>query len=78
MLLLFSADFFQNILSGTQSDCQTIRSHTLLVLICVQTVYKGCQQIKKVSASEKRVKGKSSRKHICAKLLKASERCIFI
>ena len=63
----FSADFFfQNqlfgkILSGIPSGCQTvwiqIRTDILLVLIWVQTVGKGYQQMTKVAASKERIKG---------------------
>ena len=66
MLLLSSADFFQNqffqqILSGTLSECQTvwiqIRTDILSVLIWVQTVCKCYQQITKFVASKERVEG---------------------
>ena len=65
MLLLSSADFFQNepfqkILLGTLFKCQTvwiqIRTDTLSVLIWVQTVCKGYQQTSKVAASKAIVK----------------------
>ena len=70
MLLMSSADFFQNepfrkILSGTLSECETvwiqIRTDILSVLMWVQTVCKGYQQTTKVAASKERVKapGKS-------------------
>ena len=58
MLLLSSADFFQNqlfqkILSGTLSECQTvwiqIRTDIVSVLIWVQTVCKSYQQTTLVS-----------------------------
>ena len=54
MLLLLSADFFQNQLfkkipSGSLSVCQT-------VLIWVQTVCEGYQQMTEVVASKERVK----------------------
>ena len=64
MLLLSSADFFQNlpspkILSGTLSKCQTIwiqiRTDILSVLLWVQTVCKGYHQTTKVVASKERV-----------------------
>ena len=63
MLLLSSADFSQNqlfrkTLPETLSECQTvgiqIRTNILSVLIWVQTVCKGNQQITKVAASEER------------------------
>ena len=73
MLLVSSADFFRNylylkkvakieffkkILSGTQSQCQTvwlqIRTDILSVLIWVQTVYKGYQQTSNVTAGMER------------------------
>ena len=69
MLLLPSADFFQNllfqkILSGTLSECQMvwiqIRTYMLLVLILVKTVCKGYQQTTKVAASQERVKQASA------------------
>ena len=65
MLLLSSADIFQTqpfqkILSGIQSEFQTvwiqIRTDILSVLIWVQTVCKGCQQTTKVAAGKVRVK----------------------
>ena len=75
MLFLSSADFFQNegfqeILSGIQSECQTvwiqIRTDILSVLIWVQTVCKGYQQMTKVAASLERVKFlKPSKKGRC-------------
>ena len=57
ILLLSSADFFQNklfqkILSGTLSVCHTVWIQILSVLIWVQTVCKGYQQTTKVSASK--------------------------
>ena len=64
MLLLSSADFFQNklfqnILSGTLSECQIvwiqIRTDRMSVLIWVQTVCKGYQQTIEVAASKERV-----------------------
>ena len=65
MLLLSSADFFfqnyffQKILSGILSECQTvwiqIRADILSALIWVQTVCKGYQQTTKVATSEERV-----------------------
>ena len=63
MPLLTSADFFkknlQNILSGTLSECQTvwiqIRTDILSVLIWVQTLCKGYQQMINVTASKERV-----------------------
>ena len=64
MLLLSSADFFQNqlfqkILSGALIECQTvwiqIRTDILSVLIWVQTVCKGYQQMTKVATSKERV-----------------------
>ena len=62
---LSSADFFQNlffqkILTGTLSECQTvwihIRTDFLSVLTCVQTVCKGYQQTTKVDTSKERVR----------------------
>ena len=62
MLLLTSADFFQNIffqkiLSGTLSECQTvwiqIRTDILSVLIWVQAVCKGYQKTTKVDVNPK-------------------------
>ena len=57
-LLVFSKLSFQKILSGTLSECQTvwiqIRNDILLVLIWVQTVCKGYQQMTKVTASKER------------------------
>ena len=52
---------FQKILSGTLSECQTawieIRTDILLlVLIWIQTVCKGYQQMSKIAASNERVK----------------------
>ena len=65
-MLLFSAvfflkiDFFQKILSGTLSECQTVliqtRTDILLVLIWFQTVCKGYQQTAKLATSKERVK----------------------
>ena len=64
MLMLSSADFFQNLLfqkkiSGSLSECQMvwiqIRTNILAVLIWVQTVCEGNQQTTKVAASKKRV-----------------------
>ena len=64
MFLLSSAAFFQNqlsqkILSGTPSECQTfwtqIRTNRMLVLIWVQTVCDGYQQMTKVAACRERV-----------------------
>ena len=64
MLLLSSADFFKIInfkkKSGTLSKCQMvwiqIRTNILLVLIWVQTVCKGYQQMTKVATSKERFK----------------------
>ena len=57
-LMLLSADFFRNILSGTLAACQTvwihIRRNFLSVLIWVQTVCKGYQQMTKVAASKEK------------------------
>ena len=64
LFLLSSAAFFQNhfsqkILSGTPSECQMvwtqIRTDILSVLIWVQTVCSGYQQMTKVAASRDRV-----------------------
>ena len=65
MLLLSSADFFQNQIlqkkkkSGTLSECQTvwiqIKTDILSVLLGVQTVCKGYQKTTKVAASKERV-----------------------
>ena len=62
MLMLLPADLktiYKKNLSGTLSECQKvwiqIRADILLVLIWVQTVYKGYQQTTKVSASKERV-----------------------
>ena len=66
MLLLSSTDFFSKLtfskksLSGTLSECQTVRIQIridiLSVLISIQTVCKGHRQTTKVAASEVRVK----------------------
>ena len=65
MLLLSSAYFFQKqpfqkVLSGTLSECVTvwiqIMTDILLVLIWLQTICTGCQQMTKVMASKERVK----------------------
>ena len=65
MLLLLSADFFQNylsqkILSGTLSECQIVwiqsRMDLLSVLIWVQTVCKGYQHYDKIAAGKESVK----------------------
>ena len=53
LLTFFQNQIFQNILSGTLSECQTvwiqIRTNIMLVLIWVQTVCKGYQQTTKSS-----------------------------
>ena len=67
MLSLLSADFFsKKQLSETLSECQTVRwfwtdgpmvrTDALLVLIWVQTVCKGYQQMAKVITGKERVK----------------------
>ena len=62
ILLLSSADFFSkltssNIISRTLWEFQTAWTNTILsVLIWVQTVCKGYQQMIKVAASKERVK----------------------
>ena len=55
-LKLFQNELFQKILSGALSECQIvwiqIRTYILLVLIWVQTVYNGYQQMTNVTASK--------------------------
>ena len=60
MLLFSPADkHFQKNLSVSLSQCQTVliqaRTDVVSVLICVQTVFKGNQQTKKVIAGKERV-----------------------
>ena len=62
MLLMLAADFFQNqlfqkMLSGALLECQTIWIYSVVpsVLICVQAVCKGYQQMIKVTANNERV-----------------------
>ena len=66
MILLSSADFFQNELfskksSGTLLEYHMvwiqIRTNILSVVIWVQTVCKGHQHMTKVAASKERIKG---------------------
>ena len=60
MSLLSSADFFQKIISGTLSGCQTvwiqIRASILSVPTCVQTVCNGYQQTATVATSKHRLR----------------------
>ena len=64
MLLLSSADFLEinflkKNLSGALFECKMVRiriwTHVLSILICIQTVFKGYQQMIKVAASKARV-----------------------
>ena len=63
LLTFFKSFFFQKILSGTLSECQTvwiqIRSDILSVLIWIQTVCNGYQQMTKVAPSKESVKDRS-------------------
>ena len=59
LLAFFTTNFFKKFFSETISECKTvliqIRTEVLLVLIWVQTISKGYQQMTKVSASMERV-----------------------
>ena len=60
LLTFFKIDFFQKILSGTLSECQTVWTHIridiLSVLIWVQTVCKGYQQMTKLPLAGKELR----------------------
>ena len=59
LLTLFKSHFFQEILTGTLSDCQMvliqIRTDSMSVRVWVQTVCKGYQQTIKVAINKERV-----------------------
>ena len=59
LLVFFQNKLFQKILSGTLSECQTVRiqigTDAMSVLIWVQTACKIYQQTTKIAASKERV-----------------------